>query len=172
MKKNWITLLIFFVCCVLSSKTAEAQAFSFGLRLPVELQKPSVENFYNNLEVTSAYNLGNLFQIEASLLIPVIPLFVSANAKFFFLQLGPEVCFILSCSSAKDRYLASYIGVGAIHTSVATELLWGVQAFTGLDWHLKDLPIGFSIEIGAKMFNIFLGIYSGPFISFGTRLIF
>lgn len=173
MKKNWlVSLALVLSLFIFWTEPTQAQGFSLGLKLPIELQTLSLHGLYNNLEITGAYTFAELVQIESSLLIPIEPLFVSANAKFFLLSLGPEICYTPLCDATQERRINAYVGAGFAFISVASEALWGFQGFAGLDWALKDIPIAFSLELGFRAFTIFLGSYSGLFVNIGTRVNF
>jgi hypothetical protein len=155
--KHWWIVLAFIVFFALFSETAPAQTLSVGLKIPIEFQTLSVEHFYDNFELTSAFHWGELWQIELRLLVPVSPIFAAFNIQLSFLRM---------------ESLNFYAGAGLIYTSVITESLWGGQGFLGADWRLADWPVSLSIELGSRVFTIFLGTYSGLFLNLGARLNF
>lgn len=164
MKTRWAVLLGAIVLLGLTFRT-NAENLSFGLQVPVELQRLSVNNFYDNLEVTGGYHIFEKFEIEASLLVPAAPIFASLSGKFTFLTLWSE-------KPERHKWLGFYLGAGLIYISVASESLWGGQGLLGLEWPLSELPISFLLDIGVKFFSIFLNMFSGPFINLGVRVNF
>jgi hypothetical protein len=149
--------------CLAPAPAAWAQAFGLGVKLPVQLQDPSLQELYNNVEVEGTWRIGNLLQLEANLLIPVAPLFVSLNATLTLLELAYD---------ESQRALGFFVGAGVIYISVGPQKIVGFQGLAGVEWCLPGWPISLVFESGAKFFDLFIATYSGLFVSLGVRLHF
>jgi hypothetical protein len=134
---------------------AEAQTVGVGVKVPIELTSFTGASVTDNWEVFGRLGVG-AFALELGLLLPAVPLVVSAHATWVVSALTRESLF--------------FIGVGGYRIFIGPETFTGFDAKVGLEWGFSRIPLRGVLEAGwQSSVEIPLAGAGGAFVSLGVR---